>query len=140
GPDERFEIGKSKVVRQSDADQAVVVGAGVTLFEALEAADALAGEGIAVRVVDLFSVKPVDSETLIAAAKTCGGNVVTVEDHYARGGVGDAVLHALALETGVRVKKLAVPTIARSGAPDELLDKYGISAKHIVAAVKSLLG
>ena len=139
GPDETFAAGQAKVVRQSDADKALVVGAGVTLFEALEAADQLAADGVPVRVIDLFSIKPVDAETLIASARACGGNVVTVEDHYAHGGVGDAVLDALSMETGARVKKLAVPTIARSGKPDELLDKYGISAKHIVAAVKSLL-
>ncbi|MBI1354736.1 MAG: transketolase [Acidobacteria bacterium] len=140
GPDEPFEIGKAKVVRQSDADQAVVVGAGVTLFEALKAADALAAEGVAVRVVDLFSIQPVDQELLIASAKAAGGKVVTVEDHFPHGGVGDAVLGALAGETGVQVVKLAVRQIARSGQPDELLDKYGISAPHIVTAVKSLLG
>jgi len=139
GPDETFAPGQSKVVRSSDQDQVTVVGAGVTLFEALEAADTLAAEGVHVRVVDLFSVSPVDRETLTACARATGGKVVTVEDHYARGGVGDAVLDALAEETGVQVKKLAVRKIARSGKPDELLDMFGISAPHIVTAVKSML-
>jgi transketolase len=140
GPDEKFEVGKAKVVRQSDADQALIVGAGVTLFEALAAADALEQDGIHVRVIDLFSIQPVDKATLVEAAKAVGGAVVTVEDHFPHGGVGDAVLGALAEEPGVRLKKLAVNEIARSGQPDELLDKYGISAPHVVAAVKQLLG
>ena len=139
GPDETFEIGKGKVVRQSADDKALIVSAGVTLYEALAAADELAQEGVAVRVVDLFSIQPVDQELLIASAKAAGGNVVTVEDHFPHGGVGDAVLSALAGETGVRATKLAVREIARSGQPDELLDKYGISARHVVAAVKALL-
>jgi transketolase len=139
GPEEKFEAGKSKVVRQSADDKATVVGAGVTLFEALKAADELAKEGINVRVVDLFSVKPVDQATLIASARATGGLVVTVEDHFASGGVGDAVLSALAEEPGVRLKKLAVREIARSGQPEELLEMYGISANHVVKAVKALL-
>ena len=112
----------------------------MTLFEALEAADQLAAEGINVRVIDLFSVSPVDKETVTAAAKATGGKVVTVEDHYARGGVGDAVLDALADEPGATVTKLAVRKIARSGKPAELLDMFGISAKHIVEAVKAQVG
>ena len=139
GPDEKFAPGKSKVVRKSSKDRVTVVGAGVTLFEALKAADALAKDGIAIRVVDLFSVRPVDKRTLVACARATGGLVVTVEDHFATGGVGDAVLGALAEEPGVKVRKLAVKEIARSGPPDVLLDKYGISARHVVKAVKALL-
>ena len=139
GPDEKFEAGKSKVVRSSDSDKVTVVGAGVTLFEALKAADTLAEDGINIRVVDLFSVSPADKETLAAAAKATGGKVITVEDHYAVGGVGDAVLSALAEEPNVTVKKIAVRKIARSGKPDELLDLFGISAKHIVEAVKAAI-
>ena len=139
GPEEKFAPGKSKVVRRSSKDQVTVVGAGVTLFEALEAADKLAAEGIKIRVVDLFSVRPVDKRTLVACARATGGRVVTVEDHFASGGVGDAVLAALAEEPGVKVRKLAVKEIARSGPPAVLLDKYGISARHVVKAVKALL-
>jgi transketolase len=139
GPNEKFAPGMAKVVRKSKDDKATVVGAGVTLFEALKAADMLAEQGIAIRVIDLFSVKPVDKKTLVAAARATGGLVVTVEDHFASGGVGDAVLSALAEEPGVRLKKLAVREIARSGQPDELLEKYGISASHVVKAVKALL-
>ncbi len=137
---EPFAVGKAKVVKQSDADQVTIVGAGVTLYEALDAYEKLAAEGIRARVIDLFSVQPVDQATLIEAARAAGGNFVTVEDHFPHGGIGDSVLAALAEEPNVRVKKLAVREIARSGQPDELLEKYGISATHIVAAVKSLLG
>lgn len=139
GPEEKFEAGKAKVVRQSANDKATIVGAGVTLFEALKAADELEKDGIHVRVIDLFSVKPVDQATLLAAARATGGRVVTVEDHFASGGVGDAVLSALAEEPDVRVRKLAVREIARSGKPAELLEKYGISANHVAQAVKRLL-
>jgi transketolase len=139
GPDEEFGPGIAKVVKQSAADRVTVVGAGVTLFEALKAYDELAKEGIAIRVIDLFSIRPVDKDTLVAAAQATGGKVVTVEDHYPVGGVGDAVLSALAEEGNVRVRKLAVREIARSGPSAVLLEKYGISASHIVAAVKDML-
>jgi transketolase len=139
GPDEAFGPGVAKVVKKSKNDRVTVVGAGVTLFEALKAHSELAKQGIAIRVVDLFSIRPVDKKTLVACARATGGNVVTVEDHYAVGGVGDAVLGALAEEGNIKLKKLAVRRIARSGQPDELLEKYGISANHIVKAVKSLL-
>ena len=137
GPDEAFAAGRSKVVRKSAQDRVAIVGAGVTLYEALEAADELAAEGIHARVIDLFSVKPIDRETLVAAAAVCDGNVVTVEDHYAHGGIGSAVMAALA-EEPVRVRQLAVRGIARSGKPAELLDRYGISARHIAAAARDL--
>ena len=111
----------------------------MTLYEALAAADELAKEGINARVIDLFSVQPIDKETLVAAAKATNGKVVTVEDHYAHGGIGDAVLSALA-EEDAHVRKLAVRGISRSGKPAELLDKFGISARHIVAAAKDMIG
>lgn len=136
-PSEKFEVGKSKLLRQSDSDRLTIVAAGVTLFEALKACDQLKGEGINVRLVDLFSVQPIDREGLIAAAKATGGRVLTVEDHYAHGGIGDAVLAALA-DQRVSVEKLAVRKIPHSGTPEELLDKYGISAAHIVEAAKRL--
>lgn len=136
---EEFALGKAKIVRQSDNDQVTVIGAGVTLFEALTAHQQLKDEGINIRVVDLFSVQPIDVETLSCAARATKGRVITVEDHYAHGGIGDAVLSALATEE-VKVHKLAVRGIARSGQPGELLDKFGISARHIVESVKSFLG
>jgi transketolase len=134
GPDESFEVGRCKILRQSDRDRALVVAAGVTVTEALAAHDELARGGIPIRVIDLFSVQPIDRETLSASARACQGIVVTVEDHYAHGGIGDAVLNALADQRCV-VHKLAVRETPRSGKSKELLDRYGISARHIVAAV-----
>lgn len=138
GPGEVFEVGGSKVLRSSAGDSVAIVGAGVTLYEALKAADELAAEGIQARVIDLFSVQPIDRETLAKAALECGGKIITVEDHYAHGGVGSAVLAALA-EQDARVRQLAVRGIARSGKPDELLDRFGISARHIAAAARDML-
>ena len=136
--DEQFTIGKCKVLRKSDKDRALVVAAGVTVFESLAAYDQLQKAGISVRVIDLFSVQPIDRDELVASARAAGGVVVTVEDHYAHGGLGDAVLSALA-EEPVRVYKLAVREIAHSGKSKELIEKFGISSGHIVNAVKSAL-
>lgn len=133
--DETFAVGGSKTLRSSDSDVATVVGAGVTVFEALRAYDTLKAEGIAIRVIDAYSVKPIDRAALIAAAKATKGRLITVEDHYAQGGLGDAVAEAVASE-GFVVERLAVREIPRSGQPDELLERYGISAKSIVEAVK----
>ena len=130
-----FPIGGSKVLRQSADDVAMVVAAGVTVFEALKAYDQLKAEGILIRVVDAYSVQPIDRATLEAGARATGGVVLTVEDHYAAGGLGDAVSAALAA-SDIVVRRLAVPDIPRSGEPDELLDKFGISARHVVEAVK----
>jgi transketolase len=134
GPDETFEVGGLKIVRESDSDVATVVGAGITLFEALHAYDELSKQGIRVRVVDLYSVQPVDAATLVRCARETKGRVITVEDHYAAGGIGDAVASAIASE-GFTVHRLAVRDIPRSGSPNELVDRYGISARHIIAAV-----
>ncbi|MBI3697863.1 MAG: transketolase [Acidobacteria bacterium] len=136
--DEKFETGKCKVLRQSGQDRVTLVAAGVTVFEALKAHERLAAEGIAVRVVDLYSVQPIDREALRQAARATGGRVMTVEDHYAHGGIGDAVLAALA-EDRVEVHKLAVREIPRSGKPEELLDRFGISANAIVAKAKAVV-
>ena len=133
--DEKFPIGGCKVLRHSDSDVATVVAAGVTVHEALKAADALQKSGINIRVIDLYSVQPVDAATLSAAAQATDGNVFTVEDHYAAGGIGDAVSEAL-VPAGVVVRRLAVREIPRSGQPDELMDRYGISAVHIADAVR----
>ncbi len=135
---ETFAVGKCKVVRKSDNDQVTIVSAGVTLFEALTAHDELAKEGIAVRVIDLFSIQPIDRDALLEASSATSGRFVTVEDHYPHGGIGDAVLSALATER-VQVHKLAVRSIARSGGSDELLDQFGISARHIATAVRKAL-
>jgi transketolase len=138
GADEVFTVGGSKVLRQSDADKATVVGAGVTLFEALKAYDLLKKDGIAIRVIDAYSIQPIDAAALKAAARATGGKVITVEDHYAAGGLGDAVAEALAPQ-GQTVVRLAVREIPRSGKPDELLERFGISASKIVAAVKAIV-
>ncbi len=138
GPDERFPIGGCKVVRRSATDRLTIVAAGVTLFEALKAYDQLKAGGTTVRVIDLYSVSPIDRATLLDAARATGGRLLTVEDHYAHGGIGDAVLSAVGSE-GIRVHKLAVREIPHSGKPDELLDRYGISARAIVEAAKQML-
>jgi len=136
GPDERFAVGGSKVLRESASDTATVVAAGVTVFEALKAYDTLRAEGVFLRVIDAYSVQPIDAATLRAAGRQTGNRIITVEDHYAAGGLGDAVAEAVAPE-GITVHRLAVREIPRSGKPDELLDHYGISARHIVEAVKA---
>ncbi|MGH9349822.1 MAG: transketolase [Vicinamibacterales bacterium] len=133
-PDEPFEIGGLKVVRESPGDVATVVGAGITLFEALEAYDELKAGGTSIRVIDLYSLQPVDAATLLRCARETGGRIITVEDHYASGGIGDAVASAVA-SGGFTVERLAVREIPRSGKPEELIDRYGISARHIVQAV-----
>ncbi len=137
--DEEFRIGGSRVIRSSDDDDVTLVGAGITLHEALRAADALEEEGITARVIDLYSIKPIDTETLQAAAEATG-RIVTVEDHFPEGGIGDAVLAALA-ENGdqARVVKLAVREMPRSGKPAELLNAYGIDAEHIASAARQLI-
>ncbi|MBW3643970.1 MAG: transketolase [Actinobacteria bacterium] len=140
GPDEEFEVGGSRVVRQSDDDQVVIVGAGITLHEALEAAETLAGEGIAARVVDCYSVKPIDAAGLRAAAKAAGGRVITVEDHWPEGGLGDAVLEVFAdVDDHPRIVKLAVRNMPTSGKPAELLAAAGIDAGHIADAARKLV-
>jgi transketolase len=135
--DERFPIGGSKVLRKSANDRATVVGAGITVHEALKAATRLESEGISVRVIDAYSVKPIDAQGLLAAAAETGGHMVVVEDHYEQGGIGDAVLEVVG--TRAHVIRLAVREIPRSGPPEALLQKYGISSEHIIDAVKSFL-
>ena len=140
GPDEEFMVGGSRVVHQSDKDEATVIAAGITLHEALKAYDQLQSDGINVRVIDAYSVKPLDEETIIAAAEETGGRIVVVEDHWPEGGLGDAVLDVFAQLDGPlpEVVKLAVQSMPGSGTPDELLEEAGISAHHIVQAVKIL--
>jgi transketolase len=133
--DATFAIGGSTVLRQSATDVATVVGAGVTLFEALKAYDLLAAEGIAIRVVDAYSIQPIDAETMRRCARETG-RIVTVEDHYVVGGLGDAVARAVAAD-GAAVERLAVREIPRSGTPDQLIDVYGLSARRIAEAVRA---
>jgi transketolase len=138
GPDESFTIGGSKVIRQSGNDALTIVAAGVTLFEALKAYDQLKAIGVSVRVIDLYSIVPIDRTTLLASASATHGRLLTVEDHYAHGGLGDAVLDAVGAE-GIRVHKLAVRAIPHSGKPDELVDHYGIGARSIVEATQHII-
>ncbi len=140
GADEEFLIGGSKTHLRSDGDQVAIVGAGVTVHQALTAAQRLAAEGIDARVIDMYSVKPIDYDALHLAARETEG-IVVVEDHWPQGGLGEAVLAALA-ETGeqVPVRHLAPRIMPGSGAPEELRAQAGIDADAIVIAVKGLLG
>ncbi|MBV9147055.1 MAG: transketolase [Acidobacteria bacterium] len=135
---EEFQIGKAKVLRQGKDDAVTVVGAGVTLNEALKACDQLKKQGVSIRVIDLFSVRPVDAATLLAAARATNNTIITVEDHYEAGGVGDAVSEAVGPE-GVKVYRLAVREVPHSGKPEELLAKYKIDAQAIVELVHAVV-
>jgi transketolase len=140
GPDEEFAIGGSRVLRSSDEDDVAIVAAGITVREALAAADRLAEDDIAARVIDLYSIKPLDAETLAAAAEATHGRIVTVEDHWPEGGLGEAVLTALAdMDEPPRVAKLAVRGLPSSGKPEELLGAAGIDAASIVKAARRLV-
>ncbi len=139
--DEKFPYPGFKVLVKSDKDKVTVVGAGVTLHEALKASKELSAAGIAIRVIDLYCVKPIDGKALAAEVAATGGNLVTVEDHWPEGGLGEASIAALNL-VGAPPKKfkmLAVTGMPHSGKPDELIEKFGISAKHIVDAVKAMV-
>merc|ERR1719228_1010260 len=136
--EEPFAIGKAKIVRKSDDDKVLVVTAGVTLPEAIKAADQLKEQGINIRILDPFTIKPLDIQAIQENAAQCGGRVITVEDHYPEGGLGDAVLSAVATCRNVIVKKLAVNALPRSGPPAALLEMFGISASHIVRACNDI--
>jgi transketolase len=129
-----------KVLRQSANDRVTVIGAGVTVYEALKAYDDLKSRGVSIRVIDLYCVKPLDTAALSEHVRATGGRLVTVEDHYAEGGLGEAVLADLA-EAGVplaAVRRLAVDRVPHSGKAEELLEAFGISARKIVEAVNSI--
>jgi Transketolase len=137
GNDEQFPIGGAKVVRQNAGDKVTVVGAGVTLHEALKAADALKSEGIGITVIDAYSVKPLGKDVIKAAAQKTHNTIIVVEDHYSEGGLGDAVAGELSAD-GFKVHKLAVTSLPHSGKAEQLLAKYGIDAAGIAKKVKSL--
>ena len=138
--DDEFEIGGSRVVRSSDSDEVALIGAGITVHEALKAADTLAEEGISARVIDAYSIKPIDADTILAAVEATGGRLVTVEDHWPEGGLGDAVLEAVAdTDEPPRVVKLAVRELPRSGTPEECIAAAGIDAEHIAVAARRLV-
>lgn len=139
--EEEFRVGGGKIVRKSGSDSALIIGAGVTLHEGLKAADVLEAEGVNVRVLDPFTVKPIDAKLIVDNAKQCGGKIITVEDHYPEGGLGDAVASVIAQYPGEKLllKKLAVTGVPRSGPSAVLLDTFGISAKCVVEAVRQIL-
>ena len=140
-PGERFPIGGSRVLRTSDRDDVVIVAAGITVHEALQAADELADRGIRARVIDLYSIKPVDAATVLAAVRDTAGRVITVEDHRPEGGLGDAVLGAVAAAgLPLRLVKLGVTLMPESGTPAQLLAAARIDAGAIVAQATALLG
>jgi transketolase len=137
-PDEAFEIGGSRTVRSSAEDAVTLIGAGITLRECLTAADELSGKGISARVIDLYSLKPVDAEAIVKAANETGA-IVTVEDHWAEGGIGEIVATVLAdAGIGTKLERLAVTERPGSGPPSDLLAAAGIDAEHIVAAAKPI--
>ena len=137
GQDEKFPIGGSKVLRKNKNDVATVIGAGLTVHEALKAYDELKGERISVRIIDAYSVEPIDKDGISKEVEKAGKKVVVVEDHFQNGGLGDAV--AQALSGKAEIVHLAVKDLPRSGKPEELLAKYGIDANHIKKAVKELI-
>lgn len=138
GPDEKFPTGGSKVLRSSSQDCVTVVGAGITLHEALKAYDLLQKEKISIRVIDLYSVKPIDQATLEKAARETQA-ILVVEDHWFDGGIGDAVLSALSEKRSIPLYKMAVQKMPRSGKPQELIELAGLSAAHIVRKVKEII-
>jgi len=134
---EKFEVGKAKVLRQSKDDAVTVVAGGITLTEALKAYDELKKQGVSIRVIDLFSVRPVDADTLLKAAAATNNTIITVEDHYAAGGIGDAVAEAVGPK-GVKIYRLAVREIPHSGTAEELLAKYKIDSNAIIEQVHAV--
>ena len=135
---EEFVLGGSKVLRESEKDVVTIVAAGVTVFEALKAYEVLRNEGITVRIIDAYSLQPIDQSTLLAAGHQTGGRIVTVEDHYPTGGLGDAVSEAVACDD-MSVERLAVRAVPRSGGSAELLERFGISAHKIAEAARRQL-
>ena len=135
---EEFVLGGSKVLRESEKDVVTIVAAGVTVFEALKAYGVLRNEGIAVRIIDAYSLQPIDQATLLVAGHQTGGRIVTVEDHYPIGGLGDAVSEAVACDN-MSVERLAVRAVPRSGGSAELLECFGISAHKIAEAARRQL-
>jgi transketolase len=141
GPDEEFGVGGSKVLRRSEDDQVALVGAGVTVHEALKAADALAADGISARVIDAYSLKPIDAAALREAGADCGGRLVVAEDHWPEGGLGDAVLEVFAdHDAPTHITCLGVRGMPGSGKGPELLAAAGIDAQAIAEAARKLVG
>jgi len=136
--EEVFEVGKAKIIKKSDTDCVLVVAAGITLSQAVPAVEQLAAKGINVRLMDPFTVKPIDAEAIIANAKECGGRILVVEDHYPEGGIGDAVAEVVCDKRDIIVKKMCPREVPRSGPPMVLLEKYGIGTSCIVKGVEEM--
>jgi len=134
---DKFPIGGSKVIKRSKNDRAIVIAAGITVHEALKAYEELRRENISIRVIDAYSVQPIDKDNITKEVRGAGRKVVVVEDHFQNGGLGDAV--AQALNGKAEIVHLAIKDLPRSGKPEELLNKYGIDAEHIKAAIKKLI-
>jgi len=136
--EEVFEVGKAKIIKKSDTDCVLVVAAGITLSQAAPAVEQLAAKGINVRLMDPFTIKPIDAEAIIANAKECGGRILVVEDHYPEGGIGDAVAEVVCDKRDIIVKKMCPREVPRSGPPMVLLEKYGIGTSCIVKGVEEM--
>uniref|UniRef100_A0A4W5RDD2 Transketolase n=1 Tax=Hucho hucho TaxID=62062 RepID=A0A4W5RDD2_9TELE len=136
---EDFHVGQAKVVYQSTEDKVTVIGAGITLHEAMAAAEMLKKERIFIRVIDPFTIKPLDSKTILEHARQTRGRILTVEDHYYEGGLGEAVCSAVVNEQGFTLQRLAVAHVPRSGKPSELLKIYGIDREAICQAIRKML-
>jgi transketolase len=135
---ESFPIGGCKILKSSDKDKACIVAAGITLHEALKAHEILKQKNINVSVIDLYSIKPLDEKTLLTVAQTSNNTIITVEDHYPQGGMGEAVMSALC-NSNIKIHSMAVRQIARSGSPEDLMKMMGIDADSIVNKIQSLL-
>jgi transketolase len=128
-----------KIIVESSTDVCTIVAAGVTLHEAIKASEKLKNTGKVIRIIDAFSVKPIDRDTILKSARATHNRLIVVEDHYLEGGLGEAVMAALADQTDIKIVHLAVHEVARSGKSAELLSKYGIDAQHIINAVEKLI-
>ena len=138
GADEKFIIGGCKVLRSGRADQALIIGAGITVHQALQAYEQLIEQGIAVAIIDLYSIKPLDVKTIEQIAIKAGNRIITVEDHYIQGGIGEAITYALR-NNQFHIQCLAVPALPMSGKSEELLAWAGIGADGIIRAVKEMI-
>merc|ERR1719367_795913 len=136
--DEEFAIGKAKIIKKSDNDKVLVIAAGITMSQAVPAVEQLAAKGINARLMDPFTVKPIDAEAILSNAKECGGRILVVEDHYPEGGIGDAVSEVVCEKRDFVVKKMCVREVPRSGPPMVLLEKFGIGTNCIIKGVEEM--
>jgi len=136
---EKFEVGKAKIVFKSVYDKVLVIAAGITLSQAIPAIQNLAKKGIHARLMDPFTIKPIDAEAIISNAKECGGRILVVEDHYPEGGIGDAVAEVICDKRDFVLRKQCVREVPRSGPPMVLLEKYGIGTNAIMKGVEDMM-